>query len=301
MKLEHFQEFVVLAQVKNYSRAAEKLFVSQSALSKHVAALEDELGVHLLNHDYRGVELTEMGRYALDAFQKITDVYGTLKMRAGEMAQGLCGELRIGVPYYATRKIVAPILKRFSEQYPAITVTVTSGQPDLVHDMLLDRYVDAAINLYCRTMEVPNGAELDVTELTREKQVLLRDPDGAANSVASLSIAQLEEERLMCFESGALSSAFMRSVRARFGEKGVGVTWLDPVQNVDLLSDAVLELGAGVVVPAHAASFHPDLSATVLLDMFPCRMAVYAERNIFNPAVALFRSVAANVAKTMRL
>lgn len=300
MKLEYMQEFIELAEVKNYSRAAEKLFISQSTLSKHIAALEDELGVHLLNHDYRGVELTDMGIYALDVFSRIADSYATLKMRASEMAQGLHGELRIGVPYYATRKVVSPVLKEMRESYPSIEVSIVSGQPDLVHDMLLDGEIDAAVNMYCRTMEVPGGESMDVTELTREKQVLLCEPDDSLATCELAMIAQLENHQLMCFESGALSAAFARSVRARFVEKGVEVEWLEPVRNADFLSDAVLETHGGVIVPAHVASFHPELSSVVIEDLFPNRMAVYAAKKNPNPAVALFRSIAVEATRMLR-
>ena len=301
MKLELMQEFIELARVRNYSRAAENLFISQSTLSKHIAAIEDELGVHLVNHDFRGVELTDMGAYALEVFTQITGAYDMLKLRASEAAGGLHGDLRIGVPYYATRKIASPILKRFGELYPAINVTVTSGQPDLLYDMLLDGKIDASFNMYCRTMEVPNEASFDITELTREKQVLLCAMDDPLAGCESASLDQLEGRRLILFESGPLSASFAQAVKQRFAKKAVNVIWLDPIRNVDLLSDVVSEAGAGAIVPKHVASFHSDLSAIVLEDLFPTRMALFSEKNSPNPAVTLFRAVASGVAKTIQL
>ena len=301
MKIELMQEFIELARVKNYSRAAENLFISQSTLSKHVAAIEDELGVHLLKHDYRGVELTDMGIYALDVFTQITGAYDMLKLRASEVAGGLHGELRFGVPYYATRTIASPILKKFNELYPAINVTITSGQPDLLHELLLEGKIDIALNMYCRTMEVPNGTSFDIVELMRDKQVFLCSKDNSLANIESISIDALEGKTIRCFESGPLSSAFAQAVRSRFEKKGVHVTWQDPVRNADLLSDAVSEDCDGVIVPKHAARFHPDLSAIILEDMFPCRMALYSEKNNPNPAVTLFRAVATNASKAIRL
>ena len=117
----------------------------------------------------------------------------------------------------------------------------------------------------------------------------------------SASLDQLEGRRLMLFESGPLSAAFAQAVKQRFAKKALNVIWLDPVRNVDLLSDVVSEAEAGAIVPKHAASFHSDLSAIVLEDLFPTRMALYSERNSPNPAVMLFRAVALDVAKTIRL
>ncbi|VUX15208.1 Hca operon transcriptional activator [Streptococcus pasteurianus] len=57
MDLEHLYEFAVLAESKNFSEAAEKLFISQSALSKHIKSLEQELGVPLFNRENRSATL----------------------------------------------------------------------------------------------------------------------------------------------------------------------------------------------------------------------------------------------------
>lgn len=72
MDINYFKEFVVLAETKNYWEAAERLFMNQSTLSKHIKAMEKELDVPLFQRTTRKVELTEFGRSFLPYARSIT-------------------------------------------------------------------------------------------------------------------------------------------------------------------------------------------------------------------------------------
>lgn len=71
MDINYFKEFSVLAETRNYWEAAERLFVNQSTLSKHIKAMEKELGVLLFSRTTRKVELTEFGKALLPYAQSI--------------------------------------------------------------------------------------------------------------------------------------------------------------------------------------------------------------------------------------
>lgn len=74
MNLNYFKEFVVLAETGNYWEAAERLFINQSTLSKHIKAMETELGVTLFDRTTRRVSLTEFGRTMLPYAQSVTQI-----------------------------------------------------------------------------------------------------------------------------------------------------------------------------------------------------------------------------------
>ncbi|MCF0230504.1 MAG: LysR family transcriptional regulator, partial [Parasporobacterium sp.] len=69
MKSEHIKEFIVLAEELNYTKAAKKLYISHSSLSKHIAEAERELGVQLFVRTTHAVELTEAGRSVYRSFK----------------------------------------------------------------------------------------------------------------------------------------------------------------------------------------------------------------------------------------
>ena len=69
MKLSIMREFVRLAAVRNYSRTAEELYMAQSALSRHMTSLEEELNVKLIDRSRNSFALTPMGEIALEGFR----------------------------------------------------------------------------------------------------------------------------------------------------------------------------------------------------------------------------------------
>ena len=75
MKLSLMREFVRLAETQNFTRAAEDLYIAQPVLSRHMAQLEDELRVKLMNRTRNSFELTPAGKVAQQEFQKILDSY----------------------------------------------------------------------------------------------------------------------------------------------------------------------------------------------------------------------------------
>ena len=65
MKIQSLREFIALSEVKNFNQAAERVFLSQPTLSRHIKELEDELGVSLFSRSTRHVYLTEFGEFFL--------------------------------------------------------------------------------------------------------------------------------------------------------------------------------------------------------------------------------------------
>ena len=75
MRTEHMEEFVVLASELNFTSAAKKLYITQPALSRHITALERELGASLIDRSTHDITLTSAGKCAADRFRKIVDDY----------------------------------------------------------------------------------------------------------------------------------------------------------------------------------------------------------------------------------
>ncbi|MCD8018868.1 MAG: LysR family transcriptional regulator [Clostridiales bacterium] len=71
METKYIQEFLVLAEMESSYAAAEKLFVSQSTLVRHIQGIEDEFGVPLFNRSKRGFVLNDAGRIFVDCAKKI--------------------------------------------------------------------------------------------------------------------------------------------------------------------------------------------------------------------------------------
>ena len=292
MDIEYLREFIKLAEERNFSRAARSLFISQSTLSKHIAALEEELGVDVVNHALHGFELTEMGTYVLDESKRIVSIYDAVRLRAREVAEGASGSFALGIPYYATRKLAGPIIKEFSKTYPNVNVRIVSAQPDQLQLLLKRGEVDATINMFIDGMSVPNAGDIDSVPLSKERQVLLCSPESDLAGQQSIKAADLSGQGLLSYQAGEHTAAYVEALKANLKKLGADVTWTDTVENVDLLTDVVLESGCGILVPKHTAGFHGELCAVDVADVAPNQMLLFTSRQNANPTIPLFKGVA---------
>jgi DNA-binding transcriptional LysR family regulator len=134
--------FVAIAERSSFAKAAVHLGLSRSALSESVRALEDKLGVRLLNRTTRSVALTEVGerllaelRPALASFEAAVESINVFRDKPA-------GHLRLTVPRPAARKVIEPILAKFLMAYPAITLEIVTDSA--LTDIVRDRF-DAGI------------------------------------------------------------------------------------------------------------------------------------------------------------
>lgn len=96
MELRHLKSFVVLAEELHFGRAAKRLHIVQSALSKQMLLLEETVGCRLLNRNRRGVTLSEAGKVFLGEANQALEHIERAMETACRVSQGLMGRVRIG-------------------------------------------------------------------------------------------------------------------------------------------------------------------------------------------------------------
>jgi DNA-binding transcriptional LysR family regulator len=127
MELRHLRYLVAVAENLNFRRAAERLRVSQTALTIQIQDLEAELGVRLLDRDTRGVHgLTAPGKEFVAEAIQILQQADRAVARMKEVAQGGAGRLVIGNIAALSAGFTGPALERFSTRYPQVDVTLAS-------------------------------------------------------------------------------------------------------------------------------------------------------------------------------
>lgn len=125
MELRQLRYFVALAEELNFTRAAERLFITQPPLSQQIKLLEEELGVQLLKRGPRGVTLTDPGKTFLLHARSLTEGMKTAIRVTTEMASGSIGTVRIGCINSALFSIMPAILKHLRKQFTSLDVSVT--------------------------------------------------------------------------------------------------------------------------------------------------------------------------------
>jgi DNA-binding transcriptional LysR family regulator len=136
--------FVAVAEVLNFTRAAEKLDVTSSALSQLVRGLEERVGVRLLHRSTRNVSLTEAGERLLERVRPAVNELAAAIGQTTQLGERPAGVVRVHCFRTAAELFVRPILRSFNEQYPDIILDVIID--DEVVDIVSGRY-DVAIRI----------------------------------------------------------------------------------------------------------------------------------------------------------
>ncbi len=145
MDLKQLEYFVHVAELGSYTRAANRLAVMQSALSRQVRALEVELRQALFVRTGRGVTLTEPGKRLLEhgraILQQVERARQDIESQRGEAS----GRLVIGLPPSISRTLTGPLVKAFRERLPNATLSVVEGLSTYVLEWLAIGRVDCAV------------------------------------------------------------------------------------------------------------------------------------------------------------
>lgn len=122
MDIRQLRYFVAVAEEKNFSRAAERLHVSQPPLSTQVKALEGELGVELFRRSNRGVALTVAGQLFYDEVRIVLRRLEQARLKAQSAGRGDIGLLAVGFVSIVDYGVLPPTLKCFRAQFPGVEV-----------------------------------------------------------------------------------------------------------------------------------------------------------------------------------
>ena len=148
MQSRQLEYFVAVAEELSFTRAARRLFVSQSALSQQLRTLERELGCRLIERDNHHVTLTPAGRSFLEDSQAILARTRQAVERARRSEEGISGSLAIGYIKGYERTNLADMLYSFHESHPKVQLSFLRKNVAELYDALRREDIDVAINLF---------------------------------------------------------------------------------------------------------------------------------------------------------
>lgn len=146
MELRHLQSFIYVAETFSFSIAASRCYVTQSAISQHIKALEDELGCKLLIRTSHNITLTEYGEALLPRAKDILKQTADCKEHIQALNNCMTGELRIGVGSFIAPYIrVAAII--FMERYPNVRLNAEMTKATNLNHLLRNHELDIAFTM----------------------------------------------------------------------------------------------------------------------------------------------------------
>lgn len=255
MLLRQLSGFVAAAEERSVSRAAERLFLSQPALTSRLHALEAELGAKLLVRNARGVELSEVGQAFLPHARRALEAVEEGRQLVHQLRDGLGGHLSIAAAPALSTYVLPPMLKRFRAAYPAVGVTVRTGHPDEIVSLVLRDQVQ--LGLACNLRH----PELDTIELLPDELVLAAAPDHADALPTPLTLHELGRQQIVVFRT----SSYEAVVEGLLRDADVSRMRVMEFDSIDATKKMV-ENGLGVAFLPYAA-VEDDLEAGRLVTL----------------------------------
>jgi DNA-binding transcriptional LysR family regulator len=143
MELNHLKTFIVVAEEKNVTRAAERLYMTPSSVSAHIKALEDELNIILFVRKPQGMEITDQGNTLRGRAESIMrGVQGMVDLSA-KLKASPTGKVRIGLNAGFKFLRIAELITRVRQSYPKVELVFESTSTGLTFSSLRERTLDA--------------------------------------------------------------------------------------------------------------------------------------------------------------
>lgn len=268
--LKYMKYAYAVYQEGSFTKAAEKLYISQPSLSQIIKKLEAEIGQPIFERSGKTITLTPVGTVYIQAVERMLQIQSDLHQQIEDIMCLKTGKLAIGSTTFIASYILPPIIMEFQTQYPDIQIDLTVEQSVVLEeklehghlDFIIDNapiFKDTCVYIPCLTERIVLGVpeKLSVNDQLKSYRVSPEDicAGGRDAALPRLSIAALKDEKFILLKHGNT----MRQTAARiFQEKGIhpkvamefdllmsSVCYAESGFGICFLTDTVLRYGKG--------------------------------------------------------
>jgi DNA-binding transcriptional LysR family regulator len=258
--------FVTVAEELHFGRAAARLHMTQPPLSQAIAALEDGLGTALFLRNRRTVALTPAGSALLPEARRILLEAALLPDLARRAASGEAGRLALAFITSADYSVLPPFLRRYSERYPGVQLSLQEATSDVQVDELLRGRIDAG--LLIPPLPDRARAELDYMKVFDEPLILCA-PVGLLRRKGPVALRNLPALPLIIFPR-EISPALHDAILSCFREAGITpAIGQQAIQMQTIVSLVSAGMGLALVPQSVANLMRPGVEYRALADATP--------------------------------
>jgi DNA-binding transcriptional LysR family regulator len=244
MDVRQLEMFRAVAEEGAFTRAAHRLHISQSAVSRQLKLLEEELGTLLLHRTGRGVTLTANGELMLRTANRIHRDLQDVAWQISATQTLQRGLLRLGGGMTVCLYILPRLLKKFRALHKDVDLRVTSGTSEAILRMVRNHQVDLGL----LTLPIVE-ADLEVRPVLKEEMVVVTAPRHPLSRERSVEPRSLARYPLILFEQGSNTRKVLDQF---FLEEEIPVSVAMETENVEIIK-AMVASGLGVTVIPYAA------------------------------------------------
>ncbi len=196
MNLKHLSYFVDISKRESFTKAADDIYVSQSALSKSVKSLEQELNVTLIDRTSKSFNLTEEGRILYVEGEKLLQYIDERQDEIIEKIHRSRRRLRIGVPPVISTVYFSQLLFRFIKQYPNIELEISEVGANIVQDQINAGNIDIGVVI----LPIINTDNYHIIPAMSSDNALIVNKDHPLASRDEVDFKELEHEDFLILD-----------------------------------------------------------------------------------------------------
>ena len=216
MDLTSLAVFVAVAEHGGFSAAAQQLHLTQPAVSKRIAQLEDELGTRLLDRLGRSVVPTEAGTLLLERARGLLNDAADTRRAIAALGEGIGGTLRIATSHHIGLHYLPALLRHFSQQYPQVELDIAFVDSEQAYAHVLAGQAELAIT----TLAPDTPAPLLATRLWDDPLHFMAAPDHPLSQRKRLELADLAAHPAVLPDAGTFTH---RLIAGLFADNGLAL------------------------------------------------------------------------------
>ncbi len=253
MDFDQIETFLEVARLSSFSRAAERRFRTQPAISSQIRALEEEVGARLLDRSGGKVAVTAAGKVFQRYAEETLEQRRVMLVALAEMHRVPRGEIVVSANEGTCLHILPEVFAEFKRQYPKVGVSVKR----LEHNKILEAIIENSCDFGVVSMPVPDK-RLTVVPIHRDELVVITPPDHPLARRPKVTIAEVVQYPLLLPKVGRTRDLLEKL----FDDRG-----LKPAVSMELDSSELLkrfvaaDVGIGFIPRSHVVD---DLQAEVL-------------------------------------
>lgn len=254
MELRQLRYFLSVADLGNFTRAAAVLRVAQSALSRQIRKLEDELGAPLLHRDGRSATLTEAGQRFYDHAKLVLRQLDDAKRELVEQQENPTGSVAFGYPPHLGAEFPVALMRRFRTLYPRARLRLIEGFTNQLADWLFTGRIDVAL-LYTAA-----SFKHIVTEFTMTEDLYVMAPPG--DPIAGGDTVEFSRLSALPFITPDPPSSTRSCVEEAAASRGISLRFALEVDSFPIIKRLVAE-GHGYAFAAFATIYDEVAAGTL--------------------------------------
>ena len=251
MEIGTIQEFVVLAECLNFSEAASRLFISQSSLSKHIKALEQELGVALFERTTRSIRLSGAGERYLPYAKEIARLCTESEMEMDNYKNQSAPSFTIAVMQNPQYYNMAKYITGFQKAYPSISFSLIEADEFSLYDMFRRKL----FNIFPTFSNFRGPEEFTFMPMVKSSIVAIFPKVHSCAEAQTVSLHQLAGERLLLpTRGGSLSNL----IHTAFNQEKISPDVVYEGSSVGCIELVKTGMGVSLHAREFAAMLHRD-------------------------------------------